>query len=69
MVMTCHLLPDDALDSVTIRPRRALGLTPNRVTEGSPADLVALLAGTPREAIAMGPASRIVIRQGRVVSG
>ena len=69
MVMTCHLLPDDALDSVTVRPRAALGMTPNRVAAGGTADLVALRAATVREAIAMAPAPRIVVRRGRIVAG
>ncbi len=69
MVMTCHLLPDDALDSVTARPRRALDMSPNRVRVGACADLVALRADTAREAIAMGPAPRLVVRRGRVVAG
>lgn len=69
MVMTCHLLPDDAYDSVSIRPRLALGKRANRVEPGAPADFVAVPASTVREAIAMGSGPRIVVRSGRVVSG
>ena len=66
MVMSAHLLPDDALHSVSGAVRAVLGLAPAVPAAG---DLVALRAATVREAIAFGPADRIVLRHGRLVSG
>ena len=69
MIMVGHLLPHDAYASVSARPRRALGLPANDVVVGAPADLVAVRAETVREAIAMGPPGRLVLRAGRIVAG
>jgi cytosine/creatinine deaminase len=66
MIMAAHLLPDDALHSVSGASRLAMGLPPVGPTTG---DLVAVRAATVREAIAFGPADRIVLREGRLVSG
>jgi cytosine/creatinine deaminase len=66
MVMSAHLLPDDALHSVSGAVRAVLGLAPADPAAG---ELVALRAATVREAIAFGPADRIVLRHGRLVSG
>jgi cytosine deaminase len=57
MVMAAHLQPDDALACVTSNPRRAMGLP----VDG---DRVAIAARSVREAIAMAPGQRIVIRGG-----
>ncbi len=62
MVVAAHLLPGDALDTVSCAPRRLMGLP-----EGG--DLVAVPAATVREAIALGPAGRLVVRDGRLVAG
>ncbi|MGE0136202.1 MAG: amidohydrolase family protein [Ilumatobacteraceae bacterium] len=66
MIMTSHLLPDDALASVSSIARVALGLAPGSIEPGARADLVALPAGSVREAIAMGPQPRFVISGGRI---
>ena len=66
MVMTTHLLPFEALDSIAAAPRRVMGLAPTEPISGN---LVAVRASTVREAIAFGPADRIVVRQGRLVAG
>ncbi len=55
MIMTAHVLPADALNMVTQAARRAMGLPAG-------VDHVAVRASTVREAIAFGPADRIVIR-------
>jgi len=68
LVMAGHLLPDEALHAVTGASRRALGLPEVRVEAGAPAELVAVDAGTPREAIATAGADRIVVHRGRVVA-
>ena len=54
-----HLLPDDAMATVTTEARHVLGLP----TEGD-IDRVALRAGSAREAIAFAPADRILLRAG-----
>jgi cytosine deaminase len=55
MVMAAHLLPDAALTCVTSAPRLAMGLP----VDG---DRVAVPAASVREAIAMGPPGRILLR-------
>jgi cytosine deaminase len=55
MILTAHVLPADALHMVTDGARSAMGLGPT-------ADQVAVRATTIREAIAFGPADRIVVR-------
>ena len=62
MMMTAHLLPDEALASITTAPLHLMGL-------GGSDDIVAVRATTVREAIAFGPADRIVVRNGRIVAG
>jgi cytosine deaminase len=64
MVMTAHLLPDDAWRAVADRSRAVLGLEPAGVRPGAVADLLAVPAATVREAIATGPAERMVWRRG-----
>ena len=68
MVIVGHLLPADALASVTTEARVAVGVPPVRVAPGSPADLVAVPAATPREAIADQPCGRIVVRGGEPIT-
>lgn len=68
MVMAAHLLPADAYASVSTRARRAMGLASNTVEVGGFADLVAVPAASIREAIAMGPGDRVVVKAGRVLS-
>jgi cytosine deaminase len=64
MVMTAHLLPDDAWRAVADRSRTVLGLEPAGVHPGAVADLLAVPAATVREAIATGPSERMVWRRG-----
>jgi cytosine deaminase len=56
MMMTAHLLADEALDSVTVHARTVMGLGPT-------SDVVAVSAATTREAIAFGPPNRQVHRR------
>jgi hypothetical protein len=53
--MATHALPADALEMVSGAARRAMGLGPTT-------DYVAIRAATVREAIAFGPAERVVMR-------
>ena len=69
MVMAGHLLPDEAWHAVSSASRRALGLAAAGVDVGAVADLVAIRAESLREAIAMGPAGRVVLKAGEIVSG
>jgi cytosine deaminase len=67
MVMAAHDLPIQAWrsvssDAATVMGRRA------EIAVGEPADLIAVRAGTVREAIAFGPSDRIVWRNGQRVS-
>ena len=66
MTMAAHLLPDEALESVSTAPRRLMGLPAADPRSG---DLVAVRATTVREAIAFGPTDRVVLRRGRLVAG
>jgi len=56
MVITAHVMPADALDMVSVAARTAIGLGPSH-------DHVAVRAATIREAIAFGPADRLVVRE------
>jgi cytosine/creatinine deaminase len=69
MVMAGHLLPEEAWTAVSTASRRALGLAAAGVETGSVADLLAVKTATLREAIAMGPAGRVVMKAGKIVSG
>jgi cytosine/creatinine deaminase len=64
MILTSHLLPDEAWASVTDRATGATGATPASCLPGSPADLVAIRAASVREAVAFGSADRFVWRRG-----
>lgn len=68
MVSAGHLLPDAAYRSVSDAVRVAMGYEPVQVAPGSPAHLLAVQAGSLVEAIAAGPAQRIVLRAGAVVA-
>jgi cytosine deaminase len=67
MVMAGHLLPEEALHTVTNATRRAAGLRDAGAEVGMVADLVLVRADTIREAIAVAPSDRIVIRAGELV--
>jgi cytosine deaminase len=64
MVMAAHLRPHEAWSSVSSESAVATGIAPVLVAPGSSAHLVAVRADTVREAIAFGPADRIVWRYG-----
>ena len=64
MIMTSHLLPDEAWASVTDNAAAATNAGAVACTPGSPADLVAIRATTVREAIAFGSPDRLVWRNG-----
>lgn len=67
MVMAAHLLPHDAFASVSAAVRSVLGLAPAAVAVGAAADLMAVRASSVREALAFGPAGRVVVAGGAVV--
>ncbi|MSV81965.1 MAG: amidohydrolase family protein [Actinobacteria bacterium] len=69
MVMAGHQLPAQAYHSVSAAVRRLMGLPAAAVSPGATADLVLIPAASVREAIALAPAGRIVIRGGRRVDG
>ncbi|MFT4656123.1 MAG: cytosine deaminase [Candidatus Aldehydirespiratoraceae bacterium] len=70
MMLTAHLLPEDAWASVSTQSARATGRSAVAIAPGSPAHLVAARSATVREAIAFGPADRMVWRSGvRVTRG
>ncbi len=68
MVMLAHLLPEQAMAAISANVRTALGLEPTSVTPGSRANLVAIPADTEREALAFGPAPRLVMHRGAIVA-
>lgn len=67
MVMTAHLLPDEAWETVTDNAARILRSEAVSVVPGDQADLLAVRAATVREAIAFGPNDRMVWHRGRTV--
>lgn len=65
MVMTAHLLPNQAWAAVSEIAASVVGLGAQHLAVGQRADLLAARAATLREAIAFGPTDRIVWRNGR----
>jgi cytosine deaminase len=65
MILTAHLLPDEAWNSVCASSNAALRRPRAGVTVGAPAHLVAVQAQSVREAIAFAPEARIVWNSGR----
>ncbi len=61
LVMAAHLTPEQAYDAVSSAARSVMGLGPSD-------DLLAIRAGSLREAIASAPQDRVVVRGGVVVS-
>ncbi|UYM04142.1 amidohydrolase [Solicola gregarius] len=57
-----------ALEAVTLGGRRLLGFDDRGIVPGAPADLVAVPADTPAEAVVTHPAERTIVRAGRVVT-
>ena len=68
MVMAGHMLPNDAFATISSNPRKALGMPEVSIEVGQPADLLAVRAGSTRQAIAEAPADRIVLKGGQVVA-
>lgn len=68
MIMAAHMLPESAFESVSIDAVHALTGHRPSLAAGERADLVALRAGSRREAIAFGPPDRVVVYRGRIVS-
>ncbi len=68
LIAAGHLLPDEAYGAVSAASRAAIGLPPVSIVPGAPAELLAVRAASVREAIAFGPADRIVIHRGRPIA-
>ncbi len=64
MVLTTHLSPEAAWDSVSSNARRALGLGTVALEPGAPADLMAIRSHSVRDAIAWAPSDRMVWSSG-----
>ena len=64
MIMAAHLTPQEAWRAVSAAPACVLGLQSPAIAVGAPAHLIAVRAGTLREAIAFGPADRLRLRFG-----
>lgn len=67
MVMTSHLLPHEAWASVTDAASAAVARAVTDVSVGQAADLLAVSVSSVREAIAFGPARRMIWRRGRLM--
>jgi cytosine deaminase len=63
-VLTTHVLPEDAWAAVTTWSAAATGRQPACIEPGQPADLIAVPAGSVREAMATGAPRRRVWRRG-----
>lgn len=68
LVLAAHVDVDEALDAVSAAVRRVMGLEPVGPRVGDPAELVAIRAGSLREAVAARTADRVVVHEGRVVA-
>lgn len=68
LILAGHDTPENAYAAVSNDARRALGLPEVELRPGAPADLLAIRAKTPREAIATANPERVVIRGGRIVA-
>jgi len=68
LVTAGHLMPDDALARVSTVAREVMGLNPAEVRPGAMADLVAVAAGSARQAIAAAPGTRLTFKAGRLVA-
>jgi cytosine deaminase len=69
LVLAGHLSPDQAYHAVSAAARTAMGLPAVAISAGAPAELMAIPAGSVREAIAFAPPRRCVVHRGRVVVG
>lgn len=68
LVLAAHLDVDEAFDAVSAAVRQVMGLEPVGLRVGDPAELVAIRAGSLREAVAARTSDRIVVHEGRVVA-
>ncbi|HZM74206.1 MAG TPA: amidohydrolase family protein [Candidatus Limnocylindrales bacterium] len=68
LILAGHDTPENAYAAVSNDARRAMGLPEVTLRPGAPADLLAIRAKTPREAIATANPERVVIRGGRIVA-
>ncbi|NDF88174.1 MAG: hydrolase [Actinobacteria bacterium] len=67
-ILTAHLLPQEAFDSVSKQARAVIGLASSGPKVGDVADLMLIPAGSIREAIANTPPRKLVFYKGRIVS-
>lgn len=67
MILTTHLLPDDAFASVTSVARQVVGVEPAGPRVGARADLMVTVAVGVRDAIANAAPRSLVVSRGRVV--
>jgi cytosine/creatinine deaminase len=68
LVLAGHVDPVAAYAAVSTQARAALGLPPVTVTEGAPADLLAVRADGVADALATATPDRVVVRGGEVVA-
>jgi cytosine deaminase len=68
LVLAGHDTPEAAYASVSGAARRAMGLSEVDIRPGAAAELLAIRAGSIREAVAESDPNRVVIHQGRVVA-
>ena len=68
MVMAAHLLPDQALHTVSGASRAAIAGIGDEISIGQRADFVVIDAASVREAMAFQPSGRIVFHAGRRVA-
>jgi cytosine deaminase len=68
LVLAGHDSPEAAYASISSAARTALGLSSVDITEGSPAELMAIRAANVRMAIATGDPDRVVFHAGRLVA-
>ena len=66
-ILTAHLLPHEAFDSVSKQARAVIGLASAGPNIGDVADLMLTPAGSIREAIANTPPRKLVFYKGRIV--
>jgi cytosine deaminase len=69
MILTAHLSPAEAWATVTTEAALSVGREPAGMKAGAPADLLAVRAGSLREAVANAPVDRMVWRRGVRVAG
>jgi cytosine deaminase len=67
LVVAGHETPERAYEAVSAGARAAMGLPAVEIVPGAPADLLAVRAGSVREALATCTPDRVVLREGRVV--